>query len=136
MSTALRKYNNGQIFDYTVAATKTVTAYKLVEFSGADNAIEDLGAGEDLGIGVALDSGTAGQRVRVLVPNPVVPMLVGTGGATRGKKAVVVADGVADAPAHDSSGGTDDAIYGIFMQSGIATNRVGVQLFFSNRGSA
>ena len=135
MSTATRDYKNGLIKDYVVDTSVIVTAGWAVKFSTTAGTVVNLGAGEDLGIGIALDSGTAGQRVRVLIPNPIVGVVVGTGGATEGKKAVWVADGFTDAPAHDSDGTTNDAIYGIFMETGIATNVVGLQMIFGNRGS-
>ena len=129
-------FKNGLVKSYTIAATKAATAGYPAIFSGADDAVENGGAGTDLAFGVFLDTGTAGDRVRVLVPGPIVEVVVGTGGATRGTKAVMVSDGFTDAPAHDSSGGTDNQIYGIFMQTGVATDKVGLQLAISNRGSA
>ena len=136
MSTATQDLGTGLIKVYTVAATKSATLGYPAIFSGADDQVENGGAGTDLAFGVFLDTGTAGDRVRVQLAGPIVRVVVGTGGATRGTKAVMVSDGFTDAPTHDSSGTTDNAIYGIFMQSGLATYRVGMQLIFGNRGSA
>lgn len=138
MSTALRKFEYAHIKSYAVAAAQTVTAGMGVVFHTDSEHVANQGASSDLGIGVALESGTgaAGSTVMVALYGPVVPVLVGTGGATYGTKAIHVADGFTDAPAHDSSGGTDNAIYGIFMQTGVATNIVGMQIIASNRGSA
>lgn len=137
MSTATRKLNFVTIGNYTVAATKTATEGELLILSGADNEVEDANGASDLGIGIAVHSAAAGQPVEVYHPAPIIPVKVGTGGATRGKKAVNVADGFTDAAyPHDSSGATDQAIYGIFMESGLAGTVVGMMPIFSNRGAA
>src|SRR5262245_32380914 len=133
---AKKKIDFAHISTYTVASAKTVTKGFPVIFSGSDTEIEDAGANSDLLIGVALNGGAAGERVQVLHPAPIVPMKCGTGGTTRGKKQKMAADGVFDAPAHDSSGATDDSIVGIAMQSGVAGDTVGVMPTFHNRGSA
>jgi len=136
MSTALRKFEFAHIKEYTVAAGQSATLGRAVLLSGADTTIGTAGAGSDLAIGIALETAAAGARCQVALFGPVVAVVVGTGNATRGKKAILAADGLIDAPAHDSSGATDNQIYGIFMQSGVATNIVGMMLAPSNRGSA
>lgn len=136
MSTALRKRENCTFWAATVAPASTATRGFLAIFGAADDLVLDGGAGSDLGVGIFKESATAGQRVEIELWAPVVPVTVGTGGATRGTKAVFVADGFIDAPAHDSSGGTDNQIYGVFMQTGVVGDRVGMQLMASNRGSA
>lgn len=136
MSTALRKFEFAHIKEYTVAAGGAATLGRLAILSGADTTVDVGGAGVDTGIGVFLTTAVAGARAQVALFGPIVSVVVGTGGATRSTKAIAVADGFTDAPAHDSSGGTDNQIYGIFMQSGIATDRVGMMLMASNRGSA
>ena len=136
MSTALRKYEFAHIKEFTVAAGQSATAGRAVLLSGADTTIGTAGADSDLAIGFALETAAAGARCQVALLGPVVPVVVGTGACTRGKKAILVADGVTDAPAHDSSGGTDDQIYGIFMQTGVKGDTVGMILAPSNRGSA
>lgn len=120
---------------YAVATAATATKGMLAILS-SDTTCEDGGADSDLGVGVFKNTAAAGEAAEIQLFGPVVYALVGTGGATRGKKAVHLADGFADAPAHDSDGGTNDEIYGIFMQSGIATDIVGMQLVVQNRGSA
>lgn len=136
MSTATQKTAHATVATFTVAAGQTVTAYRGVVFATATT-IQTAGAASDAVIGIALSSATAGQQVDVFLPNPVVPVTVGAGGATRGTKAVIVANGMfQDAPAHDSSGGTDNAIYGTFMESGASGDVRGLMLTFGNRGSA
>jgi len=137
MSTATRKLNNATFGVYTVAAGQTTTAGRAVVLSGADDAVATAGVGSDLVIGIARETKTAAERVEVTLFAPVEAVEVGAGGATRGTKAVVLANGLfQDAPAHDSSGATDDAIMGIFMQSGVSGDFVGLMLCPGNRGSA
>ena len=124
------------IMTFTVAANKVVTKGMPVNQDGADDMVEDAGAAHDTIIGFALDSGTAGQRVRVALSGPVVMVLVGTGDSTRGTKQIPVTDGVTDAAAHDSSGATNDVIVGIALQSGVAGDLIGMIQTPGNRGSA
>lgn len=107
-----------------VAPAKTVTKGYRVKHSGADNLIENCGAGE-LGIGEALDDGAAGDKVRVILDGAVVPVVVGTGGATRGALAKSVADGMTDATAV-AAGTTLMHSPGIFLESGVAGDQVGL----------
>lgn len=85
-------------------------------------------------IGVVTELGkTAGAvgdviTICLLAGGAVVPVLVGTGGATRGKLAKVVADGVTDAvPA--GAGTTAVEICGKFTQTGVAGDLVGMVPF-------
>jgi len=137
MSTATRLTCNALRKAYTVATGQTVTAGMPVKLA-SDTTIQVDVAGSDESIGVAEVSATAGKRVDVfLFGYAVVPVKIGTGGCTRGKKAKFVADGYTDAPAHDSSGGTDDAIYGVFLESGSVGDIRGLLLGLNgNRGSA
>lgn len=118
---------------YPVAVSQTVTIGKTVKFGTGETDIQDAGAGSDVEIGVAIactdgSTGviTAGKSVEVaMFGHQILPMLVGTGGATAGKKAVVVADGVTDVA---TSGGGTVAVecVGIFTQAGVAGDVVGV----------
>ena len=137
MSTATRRLAHATIAEFNVIAGQVTTLGKPVSLTSGE--VKDTASGADDAIGIARASVTAGatnRRVQVTLWAPVEVVLVGTGGATESTKAVVVADGMTDAPAHDSSGGTDDAIYGIFMETGAATERVGMMVMASNRGSA
>lgn len=135
MSTATKKIGYATIGSYTVAAGQTATLGMGVLLSGADDAVATAGANSDLCVGIALTTAAAAARVDVIHFAPIVPVLVGTGGATRGAKAMILADGFADAPAH-AAGNTVRSIYGIFMQSGVAGDRVGMMLCAGNRESA
>lgn len=121
---------------FTVAASQVVTKGKVVKFASADTDVQDAAAGDDNIIGIALESGVAGARVQIFLPGGVIPMLVGTGGSTRGKKQIVVSDGITDAPAQSTAGTTNNVIVGIAVQTGVAVDMIGVIPQFSNRGSA
>jgi hypothetical protein len=125
---------------YTVAASQTVTVGKTAKFASADNEVQDAGAASDLAIGVVLPNAlanssgvvAAGVVVEVIHPFPIVPMKVGTGGATRGKKQKVVSDGVTDGAAN-GGGTTASELIGIAMQTGVVGDEIGVGLIISSR---
>ena len=119
---------------YKVASGQTTTKGMLVIFSGSDDEIATAGAGSDLCFAVALETKAAGEYCEVAYLAPVVEVLVGTGGATRGTKARPVADGVTNATAHNSDGTGNESTYGIFVQTGVAADRVGMMLGYANRG--
>jgi hypothetical protein len=110
---------------YRVPATKTVTKGMRVKFSGADDQIENCGAGED-GFAIALETvvGSATASARVALEGfTITPVLVGTGGATRGSYAVPVADGWTDRAIAD---GTNPRYIGVkFLENGVAGDLVG-----------
>lgn len=135
MSTAMRRIEHGTIARYTVATGQAVTKGELVVLA-SDTTVQDAGGASDLGIGIAMATVAADLPVDIYLFAPVIDVAVGTGGATRGKKAIHAADGFTDCAAHDSSGATDNATYGVFMQSGVVGDRVGMQAMFGNRGSA
>lgn len=112
---------------YKVPAGKTVTEGFRVKFSGADDLVENCGAGED-GFAVALETvvGSAslpGVRLS-LEGHTITPVKVGTGGATRGLYAVPVADGWTDRAIAD--GVNPRYLGGKFLQSGVAGDIVGM----------
>jgi len=136
MSTAIRKTQYATIGTYTVATGQTATVGYLAILA-SDTTVQNAAGATDLGIGVFLASATAGKRVEVYHFGSIIPVKIGTGGCTRGAKAVFVADGFTDAPAHDSSGTTDDATYGVFMESGVVGDVRGMMIGLNgNRGSA
>ena len=120
---------------FHVATGQTVEPGRPILLSGSDDECAHAGAGSDLAVGISQNGGTAGDPIDAFMFGPVVPVKVGTGGATRGKKAIIVSDGVTDAPDHDSDGTGNQAIYGIFVQSGVAGDFVGMMPVPSNRGS-
>lgn len=100
----------------------------------SDTTCQVAGADSDLIIGIARTSQTAGEEVVIDLFGPIIPVKVGTGGATRGKKAKHVADGFTDATAHNSDGTGNESTYGIFLQSGVAADIVGLVPGAANRG--
>ena len=135
MSTALRKVTHATQHTFTVAAGQATTVGELVVLA-SDTTVQDAGGASDLGIGIAKITQTAGLRVDVWLFGPVIPVAVGTGDATRGTKAVAVADGWTDAAAHDSDGTANASQYGVFMQSGTAGQTVGMMIAVGNRGTS
>lgn len=123
---AVENLTNACIMDFTVASGQAATLGKCVKFSGDDNEIALSGATDVDTIGVALSTQTAGERVQVcmLTGGCVVKVLVGTGGATRGKYAIVTTDGVTDQTL--GGGTTVKYIVGKFVQSGSAGDYVGM----------
>ncbi len=137
MSTANRHEQYGYIRPYTVASGETATVGKTVIFGATDLEVKDPGAASDLVIGVVRGKTgtvyTAGQVCEVIHPfTVVVAMKVGTAGSTRGKKQVVVSDGITDA-ATLGGGSTAVSSVGICLQSGVAGDMVGVGLMLDSR---
>jgi hypothetical protein len=115
-----------------VASGQVVTAGLGVVFA-SDTTCQVAGA-SDLIFGIARTSQTAGQEVVIDLFGPIIPVKVGTGGATRGTKAKHVTDGFTDATAHNSDGTGNESTYGIFLQSGLAGDIVGMVPGAANRG--
>jgi hypothetical protein len=111
-----------------VATGQATTEGRPVVFASADEEVQTAGAGVFCH-GVALETKAAGDRVQVLVSegDAIVKVKVGTGGATRGANAVVVADGVANAAAIVAAGTTLVNVVGTFVQTGVAGDVVGMK---------
>ena len=134
MSTALRKLEHATFATFTVEAGQTVTLNRLVQLSAAG--VRLATAGSDTVIGIARTTQAATERVDVTLYSHIEAVDVGTNGSTAGVKQQGVATGVEDAAAHDSSGGTDDAIVGVAMQTGVVGDVIGMMMLLNNRGSA
>jgi|GEM_PF-5377022 len=110
---------------FTVAAGQSATEGRPVSFASADEEVLTTAAGASCD-GIALETKAAGERVQVLMGDGLVKVKVGTGGATRGSYAVVVADGVTNSAA--LGGGTVVRhIVGKFLQTGVAGDVVGLR---------
>jgi hypothetical protein len=114
----------------TVETATTVTVGSVVKDGNADKECQPTTDGVDaIGIVVALGklAGAAGDKVSValLAGGGVVPVKVGTGGATRGKLAKVVADGVTNAVPDVATPAAMNVV-GYFTQSGVAGDLVGL----------
>lgn len=122
---AMRHLQNATIVSFKVATGQTVNKGRLVKVGSGG--IQHAGAGE-AGIGVATGDGAAGEPVSVaLFVTTVVPVTVGTGGATAGKFAVNVADGFTDT-ATLGGGTVAKNIVGLFLESGVKGDEVGLGL--------
>lgn len=109
---------------FTVKAASTVTEGYAVKIEDG-SIVLNCSAG-DAAFGIALESGTAGQVVNVAIVagGGIVPVKVGTGGATASLYGAAVADGIANAGA--LGGGTTLVnIVCQFMQTGVAGDVVG-----------
>lgn len=117
-----------------VETGQTVAQYRVVKDGNADGECQHSAAGEPgfgvvvaMGGNTAVTPGAAGDEVTVarLGGGQVLPVKVGTGGATRGLFAKVVADGVTDAtPAGAET--TYVFVVGMFAQDGSAGDVVGL----------
>lgn len=110
---------------YTVVAAGSTVEGRPVSLSGSDQEVTLTAAGSPCH-GIALETKAAGERVQVLISegDTVVNVKVGTGGATRGSYAVVVADGLTNGPT--LGGGTIlRNIIGSFTETGVAGDVVG-----------
>jgi hypothetical protein len=127
MTAPIQLTGNALVLQYTTAAGGCTIGEAVVFAS--DTTVQDAGAATDLAVGIAASTTVAGVLVDVyMLGYSVIPVTAGTGGATRGTKAVLVADGFTDAAAHDSDGLVNTSVYGVFLQSGVATDRVGLLL--------
>lgn len=117
-----------------VETSTTAVLYRVVKDGNADHecqpTTDGVGAfGVVTSLGNSAGSGAAGKKVQVtlLAGAGIIPVLVGTGGATRGKLAKVVSDGVTDATP-TATASTPVVVYtmGIFTQSGSAGDVVGM----------
>ena len=116
----------------TVEAATTVTVGAVVKDGDADHEVQPTTDGVGaIGVIVALGGndglGTAGKKVQMayLAGACIIPVKVGTGGATRGKFAKVVADGVTDATQTVTTPLACEVV-GYFTQSGVAGDIVGM----------
>ncbi len=120
---------------FTVAAGQTVAIGRVVKQITNEDTCQVAGAGE-IGCGVvismggntAVTAGAAGDFVMVaLFGYAVIPMLVGTGGATFGVMQQCVTDGVTDVtPNGAPTTGVLVASAGLAMQTGVAADVIGV----------
>jgi hypothetical protein len=114
----------------TVETGQTVAVGRVVKDGNADYEVQHTEDGIGaIGVVIALGllAGAAGDRVQIayLAGAGVIPVKVGTGGATRGKFAKCVADGVTDATP-DVATPTGANVVGYFTQNGVAGDFVGM----------
>ena len=115
--------SNATIKPFPVKAASAVTVGYAVKFDGAD--VLNCSAG-DAANGIAISTGAAAETVDIALAfgGGIVPVKVGTGGATAGLYGAAVADGIANAGA--LGGGTTLVnIVCMFVQTGVAGDVVG-----------
>lgn len=122
---ATQDLKNAIIKTYITASATASTAGRAVRFGTTDTEIVNAVAGDDgVCVGVAMETTAGGgKRVQVAtrVGGAIMPMIVGTGGVTRGTRVKLAADGVTDAiPA--------DVAIGQAMQSGVVGDLVGIRV--------
>jgi hypothetical protein len=114
----------------TVEAGQTVVVGRVVKDGDADKEIQHSADGVDaIGVVYALGplAGAAGDQVQMayLAGAGIIPVKVGTGGATRGKFAKCVADGVTTATPDVATPAAMNVV-GFFTQTGVAGDIVGM----------
>lgn len=122
------------IVQRTVEAGQTVAVGRVVKDGDADKEVQHTTDGVDaigvvtaIGHNTGVTAGAAGDRVSValLAGACIIPVKVGTGGATRGKFAKVVSDGVTNAVPDVATPAAMNVV-GFFTQSGVAGDIVGM----------
>jgi len=128
MATRTHRFlQNACIRTFKVETSGDVTLGRPVKFGNADDEVENASTNEK-SIGTAyLSETTDGARVQVVMHgHSIVPVLVGTGGATRGEYAIATTDGYTNQTL--GGGTTVKYIAGQFLQSGVAGDYVGMQI--------
>jgi len=116
---------NVRITTETVAASQTATKGMGLVWSSGN--VDDAGANGNC-MGVALETKAAGEKVQVAHLNGggVVPVLVGTGGATQGAYATMASDGWTNQTL--GGGTTVSYIGGKFVETGVVGDIVGLEV--------
>lgn len=97
-----------------------------VKFDTSDTLLVATSGSDPLAIGVVVQANAATRPASIaLYGHAVMPVTVGSGGATRGKMAVRVSDGYTDA-ATVGGGTTVQYVRGQFLQSGVVGDTVGM----------
>lgn len=120
------------IMQFSDASQPALAKGAEVKFSSSDTLLVATSGSDAAAIGVISQGNAAGRVASVVMYGSpaVVPVTVGTGGATRGALAVRVADGFTDA-ATVGGGTTVQYIRGQFTQSGSAGDVVGLNIGFN-----
>lgn len=122
------RLDHALIMSFDNASQPAFTKGTEVKFGASDTLLAATTNADAAAIGVVYQANAAGKPAHVvLYGNAVVPVTVGTGGATRGVHAVRVSDGYTDA-ATIGGGTTVQYIRGMFLQSGVAGDTVGLMI--------
>ena len=128
--TAEQKLQNAILVTKLVKAASTATIARCGIYDGTDElTVLDCTTGQRPDV-IFMETGVAGKAVQCLQiagsGASVVPVKVGTGGASAGQYAVVVSDGVTNQAMSD--GTTARHIVGKFTQTGVVGDIVGLAL--------
>ena len=116
------------VMTFDDAAQPAFTKGTEVKFDSSDTLLVATSGSDPLAIGVAKQGNVATRPASIVMyGSSVVKVLVGTGGATRGKLAVRVSDGFTDS-ATVGGGTTVQYVRGQFLQSGVVGDTVGMMI--------
>jgi hypothetical protein len=123
-------------YEFESGCASALAQWAEVKFGADDDTVAAAGTNDPLAIGWAhFDYPTAqiNRPISIALNGyAIIPVKVGTGGATRGKQAITVADGYTDA-ANNGGGTTSQIIKGRFMQSGVVGDLVGLLIGGNDR---
>ena len=123
------RMDHALIMTFSDASMPAFSKGDEVKFDSSDTLLAETTNSDVAAIGVVVQANAAGKPVSVAMYGSaaVIPVLVGTGGATRGSFAVKTTDGFTNS---DTIGGGTTAMYirGQFTQSGVAGDYVGLNI--------
>lgn len=128
MSTATQKVISDQLATFTVQAGQAATVGFLLIPGATAGCVQNATSPCATGLYIARETAAAGARVEVYTPFcGCARVVVGTGGATAGARAIWAGanDGFTDAPAM-ANGATHTETYGKFAETGVAGQIVGL----------
>lgn len=106
-------------------ASGAITKGQQVVLGASDNLVVATVAEDQLAIGIATQAAADGDQVAIaMFGTGITHVVVGTGGATRGRLAVAVADGHTDVTIAD--GANVRVSPGRFLQTGVVGDEVGL----------
>lgn len=127
------RLNNAIIMTFAHASQPAFSRGAEVKFNGDDGLLQAAGTNDPLAIGIISQANASTRPASVVMYGfAVMPVTVGTGGATRGVDAITVADGFTDA-ASNGGGTTSQIIKGKFLQTGVAGDLVGLLIGVNQR---
>ena len=136
------KHICGPVLRRAVKSGETLTVGKMAKLDTYDDQIAAGGNDDVTNIFIVVGPGapgtaytTAGELVEVVLVNGahVVPVLVGSAGATRGKAAMYTSGAFVDATAVADNGVHVIPTFGNFVQSGVSGDYVGLAVHFETR---
>lgn len=135
---------NGTKLVRKVKNSSTLVVGKLAKFGGYDDELDAAGDDDVLGCFIVTGPGPVGTSyagnaagtVTVEVhalSGGIVPVLVGSTGATRGKQARYTSGAFVDAANAAPAGATNIPLFGAFTESGVSGDYVGLSVNYAER---